>query len=250
MRNVLDNSENAQISAHITVLPTGFVGQAQPPSNPETEPLIKPGRGGYRPGAGRKPRVEPMPDDTERWYCIRTFIGQDLTADIATRVAGYQVFAPTVWKPPTITTRDRNGIVRPALPARIVPLFLCYFFTKFRRADARWTEILHLPGVRNILSSTPGHPIAVPDHVIDAIRLPLHPNGCDYRLQSPVRAAPIAKDARVRVMSGPMADAMADALVGICHMSDGKRVKVLLQIMGRAVSVNMAQSAVEVMPDA
>lgn len=247
---MLDNTESLHDSARVTVPPMQFVGAAQFQGNSGIDELIKPGRGGYRPGAGRKPKVERMPDDTERWYCVRTFIGQDLTADIATRVAGYEVFAPTLWKPPTLTTRDRNGIVRPALPARIVPLFLSYFFSKFRRADAHWTEILHLPGVRNIISSTPGHPIAVPDHVIDAIRAPLHPNGCDYRLQSPAKAAPIAKGVRVRVTSGPMADAMEQDLIGICEMSDGKRVKVLLQIMGRAVSVSMAQSVVEVMPNA
>lgn len=267
---MLDNTESLHDSARVTVPPMQFLGAAQlsaiSSQAPETSSKIngwggpransggaRPNSGGYREGSGRKPKVvtkDGPPDDTERWYCVRTFIGQDLTADIATRVAGYEVFAPTLWKPPTLTTRDRNGIVRPALPARIVPLFLSYFFSKFRRADAHWTEILHLPGVRNIISSTPGHPIAVPDHVIDAIRAPLHPNGCDYRLQSPAKAAPIAKGVRVRVMSGPMADAMEQDLIGICEMSDGKRVKVLLQIMGRAVSVSMAQSVVEVMPNA
>jgi transcription antitermination factor NusG len=253
---VLDNPEIAHKSARATVPPPQLGGEAPCLGNPEPETLIKPGRGGYRPGAGRKPRVipEPVVDETERWYCVRTnwssetpyYPEADLIADIEIRRAGFTVFAPTIWKAPVPTKRDDKGRIIPAIGARVVPLFPRYLFVQFVRSRPDWYCIRRLPGVRMIFGSAPDRPTPVPDAAIDAIRAQCAPNGCIYPPDPDKRAPRLEQGSKVRVLTGPMADAMEQDLLGICEMSDGKRVKVLLQIMGRAVSVTMAQSAVEV----
>ena len=78
--------------------------------------------------------------------------------------------------------RDVNGIVRHGLPDRIE--LRRYFFVRFDRTDFGWTKILRLPGVRPIISSQVGFPIAVPDNVIEAIQGRAHANGCLYPILS------------------------------------------------------------------
>jgi transcription antitermination factor NusG len=122
-------------------------------------------------------------------------------ADIETRLAGFLVFAPTIWEPATKIRRNVNGIVRRGLPDRIEPLFCRYFFVRFDRTDFGWTKILRLPGVRPIISSQVGFPIAVPDNVIEAIQGRAHANGCLYP-NIPANAARLAKGTRVRPLAG------------------------------------------------
>lgn len=216
--------------------------------NPEFNQVPLPfGHGGSRPGAGRKPKpappiIEPEPEE-EHWYCVCTKPGKDLSADIETRLAGFLVFSPTIWKPATEIRRDAQGIIRRGLPDRIEPLFRRYFFARFNRADFSWTKILHLPGdpVQRIISSTLGFPIAVPDSVIEAIQSRAHANGCLYP-HAPAQAVRLPSGTRVRPVEGAFADLVGD----LSEMSDGKRVRVLLSIMGRQVPVVMPQSAVEV----
>jgi transcription antitermination factor NusG len=211
--------------------------------------------GGFRPGSGRKPKaIEPvlLPEpEGERWYCVCTDPGKDLTADIETRLAGFLVFAPTIWKPATKIRRDVNGVVRRGLPDRIEPLFRRYFFTRFDRTDFSWTKILHLPGVRRIISSTLGFPIAVPDsfidtlqgfdRTVDGVRYVARPNGCIYP-EAPSSAPKLAAGTRVKPLEGAFVDMVGE----LAEMSDRGRVKVLLQMFGAQRAVEMDQAAVEV----
>ncbi len=205
--------------------------------------------GGARAGAGRKPNAPPPTYvDIEHWYCVRARYGGDITADIAIRRAGFTLFTPSLWKPGTPARRDRHGALRPARPERIVPLFPRYLFVRFRRVADTWRPIWELPGVECILSTAPETPTPVPDGAIDLIRGLCAPNGCVYpdnerMLDGPapvIRMPPIAPGTRTRLTAGPMAD-----LAGICTWSDGKRVRLLLEIMGRAVSVTVPRLAVE-----
>jgi transcription antitermination factor NusG len=215
------------------------------------------GWGGARVGSGRKRKPDlPVPSwepEGEHWYCVCAKPNEDLQADIQTRLAGFLVFAPTIWKPATVMRRDINGVVRRGLPDRIEPLFRRYFFTRFDRTNFSWTKILHLPGrpVQRIISSTLGFPIAVPDsfietlqvfdRVINGVRHVARPNGCLYP-EAPAKPTMLPSGTRVRPVEG----AFVDMVGNLSQMSDGKRVKVLLEIMGRHVPVVMDQSAVEV----
>jgi hypothetical protein len=56
-------------------------------------------------------------------------------ADIQIRLAGFTVFAPSLWKAATRPRRDANGVTRPGRPDRIVPSFARYLFVRFSRTD-------------------------------------------------------------------------------------------------------------------
>jgi transcription antitermination factor NusG len=99
-----------------------------------------------------------------------------------------------------------------------------------------------MPGVDGIFSSTPERPVPVPDQAIDGIRAQCWANDCVYPPSHGGRpAAPLAVGIRARMRDGPLRE-----LPGICQMSDGHRVRLLMEIMGRAVPVTVLQSAVEV----
>jgi transcription antitermination factor NusG len=217
-------------------------------SNPADSGVIKlvAGHGGARRGAGRKPAVAFQQPDEPRWYCVRTQWGQDIRADIAIRQSGFQVFAPTLWKPPSPARRSLNGAMRPAREARIIPLFSRYLFARFNLAEPGWQAIRGLPGVEAILSSTPESPTPVPEPALEAVRSLCAPNGCvyppgwEFGRVAPVQR-PLEAGCHLRVLYGPLADH-----VGICQMSDGRRVELLLEILGRTVRTRINQCDVEV----
>jgi transcription antitermination factor NusG len=200
--------------------------------------------GGARPGAGRprKPPVQPMSSSALRWYCVRTKHREELTADTEMRVAGFTVFTPTIWKPPEEMRRYTNGSIRRARPARVVPMFRRYVFVQFDISEPGWPGIKDLDGVDHIFS-TPngagqGKPSPISDAAIEWIRALLSPNGCLYPPGH--HDTPIEVGTSLKLLDGPLIDRAA-----ICQMSDGKRVRMLMQMFNRDVPVTVAQSAVE-----
>jgi transcription antitermination factor NusG len=179
------------------------------------------------------------------WFCVRTLPGLHLTADIEIRLAGFEVFNPTMWKAAVPARRGPNGSLRPALPVRIVPLFPRYLMARFHRSVDPWTRIRSLAGVDSILGTDPRTPAAVPDEAIALIRSRLMPNDCLYPDNVELRdAGPVvhvAPGTRARLLEGPLAD-----IAGICQWSDDKRVRLLLSLLGREVVVTVERSAVEV----
>jgi transcription antitermination factor NusG len=218
-------------------------------SSAQNQGLIKRGRGGPRPGAGRKLQSK-LPGRLEalRWFCARTEFDRELLADIEIRLAGFEVFAPTIWKPATVARRSANGVLRAALPDRIVPLFRRYLFVRFRRDGDDWRQIRHFPNVAvEILGTTPETPTPMPDAAIALIRsLPgmamnncLYPPNVELRAAGPVVHLPPGSN--VRLLEGPLAD-----LTGICQWSNDRRVRLLLSLLGREVFVTVPRTAVEV----
>jgi transcription antitermination factor NusG len=210
-------------------------------------PAIKFAHGGVRPGAGRKPApvitAQPI-TDVPRWYCVRTGHGAELTADIEIRLAGFTLFAPSLWKPATPARRDAKGAMHAAKPARIVPLFPRYLFVQFVRAADAWQQIRRLPGVDGFIGASDENPSTVPEQAIALLRRMCQPNECVYppktNLQDLHAPVPLDVGSSARLLSGPMAE-----LVGIVAMSDGRRVRLLLEIMGSLVPADVEQAAVE-----
>jgi transcription antitermination factor NusG len=214
----------------------------------------RPNSGGPRPGAGRKPQpagalLHVAPAGTvPRWYCLRTHPNQEKAVDTDLRLLGFEVFAPTIFKPAIPARRLRNGVIRPARPVGIEPLFPRYFFLRFRCALDPWQPIIRWPGVDRIISVSPERPAAVPDSAIAALRALCGPNDCIYprnmelrdRRPAIVRPLPIKAGTELRILNGPFAD-----LTGICHWSNGARVKLLLNIMGGAVTLRLDRSEIE-----
>ena len=193
--------------------------------------------GGARPGAGRKPTAPPLPPSTEpHWRCVRTFPHEELTADIEIRLAGFPVFAPTLYHPPEPARRSGTGI-RSAKPGRVTPLFPRYLFVRFALADC-WQRVRFLPGVTAILSSGVDRPLVVPPQAIEAIRAMCGPLDCVQPSRASLR--PFAKGDGARLTEGPMA-----GLAGICERSSRERVTMLLSLMGREVRVTVPVASVE-----
>jgi transcription antitermination factor NusG len=133
--------------------------------------------------------------------------------------------------------RYTNGIITPARPARLAPLFPRYVFCRFSRADPSWKRIWGMIGVDALLGLAEA-PIAVPDAAIELVRSMCSENGCIY---PSTHAGPLPVGTSVRLLNGPLAD-----LAGIVEMSDGRRVRLLLQLLGQPVPVKVRQAAVEV----
>jgi transcription antitermination factor NusG len=199
--------------------------------------------GGARFGAGRPPRHSNTGLLVSRgltWHCVRTDHGGHLTADIEVRLAGFEVLNPSVWRAAEVMRRDRNGVVRPAKPDRIVQMFPRYFFTRFDLADPSWGVIEHLPGVDRLMGAAggKGSPGIVSDEAIELLLLLLEPNFCAYPANH-LHMNPIDPGTALRLLSGGM-----EGREGICEWSDGRRVRLLMHILGRPVTVNVSQGAV------
>ena len=209
--------------------------------------------GGLRSPAGGRPRkARPVPEDVFRWYCVRTAYGRELYVDIDIRLAGFTVFNPSIFKKATAPRRDAAGIMRPGRPERIEPMFRRYMFVSLNLADPSWHAIKHIADVERIMGSgsrsDPGYPVAIPDSAIALIRGLLEPNGCSYRYGHPGvhHTDPLAVGVCLRLLSDTMTGSDRQPVEGICEWSDGKRVRLLMTILGRSVPVTVAQAAVEV----
>jgi transcription antitermination factor NusG len=214
--------------------------------------------GGARAGAGRPRKPSPVdsaPPDVYRWYVARCAHGMTELADREIRLAGFTVFAPTIFKPAIAARRDAAGVIRPGKPDRVEWLFVRYCIVSLNlarptscpadpSAPPYWRDVLACDGVERIISGyrdgTPGAPIAVPDAAIDWVRGLLGPNDCIDGGVHHHHAEPIARGTRLRLLDGSMPDR-----VGVCSMSDGERVVLLMNLFGRVVPVSVAQSAVE-----
>lgn len=203
--------------------------------------------GGARAGAGRPRKVVKFhkPNSEFRWYVARTFHGQTALADRALREAGYTIFAPTIFKPATSPRRDSNGVMRPGKPDRVDYLFVRYIIVSLNLADPGWRDVVNPEfGVERIIcgghlsNGMIGLPIAVPDAAVDEVRELLNENDClDYRV---IKAKPFDVGTKVRFTEGAMLDREA-----VVEMSDGARVMLLLNLLGRPIKLTVEQSAVE-----
>lgn len=171
------------------------------------------------------------------WYVVRTAHHAERLATIEIGVNGFDVFCPMLRLPESPARRYTNGAVRPARPARVVPLFRRYLFARFDRQREPWRTILRMPGVETIISNAPEKPVPVPQEAIEGLM-----DLCDevgvYKPPSPP-PRPLMRGSRLKVLSGPFADH-----VGFCQMSSGKRVQMLMEIMGQSVTVSMSQTDV------
>jgi transcription antitermination factor NusG len=110
----------------------------------------------------------------------------------------------------------------------ISPVFPGYVFVALDVERARWRSINGTLGVARLLSAE-GRPIPVPSGVVEAFILSLDEVGL---LHFDLALRP---GQSVSVVAGPFAQSL-----GVLQRLDGKgRVRVLLEIMGGAVSVTM-----------
>ena len=133
---------------------------------------------------------------------------------------------PTIVKSVWTKTRKRRIVNRPMFPG--------YLFVQLPLGNEQWNRVRSVPGIRDFLK-TMGRPVTVPSLAIDKINLKVE----EMKLPPKERQA-FWKGKQVEVMAGPFATFLGP----IERMSGNDRVKVMLDIFGRGVEVDLHESEI------
>ena len=153
-----------------------------------------------------------------RWYLVHTRPNSERKAEINLKAQGLKTFLPQFEK--TIRHARRLTTVRR-------PLFARYLFVSLDIARDRWLSINSTIGVSRLVAQE-GRPTAVPLGIVETLLA--HSDAGITRLDHA-----LAQGQRVRILSGPLADFTAT----IMRLDARRRVDVLLEVMGSAVSVSV-----------
>jgi transcription elongation factor/antiterminator RfaH len=161
--------------------------------------------------------------DPARWYVVRSLPRKERTAQEHLYRQGFQTYLPLLTSASTLA----------GSAAHQAAFFPGYLFVRLSLARDRWRSVNGTIGVANMLH-VGGHPTPAPhglvEHLIDKTNK-FGELGFEDVLQ-PGRA--------VRVIGGPF-----DRLLGTFEGLDGtERALVLLNMMGRPVSVSISRGAV------
>ncbi len=153
-----------------------------------------------------------------RWYLVHTRPNSERKAELNLEAQGFRTFLPQFEK--TIRHARRLATVRR-------PLFARYLFVSLDIARDRWVSINSTIGVSRLVAHE-GRPTAVPFGIVETLLA--HSDAGLTRLDHS-----LAQGQRVRILSGPLADFTAT----IMRLDARRRVDVLLEVMGSAVSVSV-----------
>jgi transcription elongation factor/antiterminator RfaH len=162
---------------------------------------------------------EPLREDTngDRWYVVHTQPHAELRVVANLLRQEFRPFCPLLAK----TVRHARKVTQTQ-----APLFPNYLFVSLDVSRDRWRSVNGTFGVVRLL--TYGDvPIPVPKGIVESIEARLSAEGVNDWSSS------FACGQVVRICDGPFAD-----LVGrIEHLDGARRVRILLDLMGRAVTV-------------
>ena len=158
-----------------------------------------------------------------RWYVVHTQPCAESQAISRLELQGYRVICP----------RYRR-VVRHARKARSVlaPLFPNYLFVRLDISRDQWRSVNGTRGVVRLLMQG-GMPQPVPNGIVEGLQARMREGGTiDWRSALQVGGT-------VRIVDGPFAE-----LVGTLeHLDAAGRVRVLLALLGRSVSVALRSEA-------
>jgi transcriptional antiterminator RfaH len=160
-----------------------------------------------------------------RWYVVSTRPHQETRAALNLTRQGFDVWLPQVRK-----TRRHARRIEEA----IGPLFPGYLFVAFDSSRQPWHSINGTCGVRRLICQE-DQPIRVPDSLITELQGRREADG--YFIATKSAWLPGSK---VRFLEGPFADCVATIL----NLSDGERVLLLLDILGRPVTTMARQGII------
>ena len=162
--------------------------------------------------------------DEARWYAVHTQPMRENVAQGQLQIQTFETFLPTRLK--TVRHARRMRTV-------LAPLFPRYLFVRVNVARERWRCINGTIGVTGlVMQGEMPHP--VPHGVVEALEAAADPRGL-------IRFEEVLKPGcRVRVMAGPFADQLGT----LGRIGDADRVRVLLQIMGSEVPVEVPRQLV------
>lgn len=150
-------------------------------------------------------------------YVVQTTDPSIATTKIAVAELMEALF-PTVWLATREPYTDRHRKTR-IIEASLFP---GYLFVEFDPSMQDWKTIPQLRGVRRILGSSPIHPTALPVGAVERLRADF--NAGEFK---PKVEPGIVAGERLVVIAGPFA-----GHVGLCELSSGERVEVMLKLLG------------------
>jgi transcription elongation factor/antiterminator RfaH len=157
-----------------------------------------------------------------RWYLVHTRPNNERKAELNLQAQGLKTFLPQIEK--TVRHARRLATVRR-------PLFARYLFVSLDIGRDQWFPINSTIGVSRLVAQE-GRPIPLPFGIVETLLA--HSDAGLTRLDHS-----LAQGQRVRILSGPLADFTAT----IMRLDARRRVDVLLELMGGAVSVSVDRRA-------
>jgi transcriptional antiterminator RfaH len=157
-----------------------------------------------------------------RWCVVHTQPRGEKRAEHNLRIQGYAIFAPLIWRK-----------IRHARQFKSVeiPLFPRYIFVKLDLSRDRWRSINGTAGVSKLVTVL-DRPLPLPEGLVETL-MTAHACRSQWALGDEFQV-----NKPVQMSYGPFAE-----LIGrIQRVDDRGRVHVLLEIMGRAVSVQTTVS--------
>jgi len=158
----------------------------------------------------------------ERWFLVYTLPKKELHAQLYLGLQNFRTYLPRMRK--TIRHARKLSTVN-------APLFPRYLFIVLDLTRDPWLSVSNTIGVSSLFICD-GRPLPVPEGIVENLILAADGQNI-IRLDDELRPGQ-----RIRVLNGPFAD-----LIGLVHRLDGpERVRILLDIMGGAVSFNVNRS--------
>jgi len=173
-----------------------------------------------RSGTGRGLALE----GNERWFLVHTLPHNERCAALHLGAQGFRTHFPTIEK--TIRHARQLRTVR-------APLFPRYLFLILNPQRDRWLSVQGTAGVSSLFTCD-GRPVPVPQGIVET----LIENTDEANLT--LFSSGLTTGQPVRILSGPFVD-----FIGTLERLDaGGRVRVLLEMMGTAVSVALRRTAI------
>ena len=165
------------------------------------------------------------PGHDPRWFVVETYWSFEGKVAKSLNEQGYRVFYPEVvaeWR----RKRNRKADQRS-------PLFPRYIFVNFDVNQTPWRPIYGTTGVVRIFGVNPEAPTPLPHGVIEELL---------GRPEIPAKYAPPDLTGKIlEINEGPM-----QHFTGVCTWSTAKRVRVLMQLFERDVTIELYRYQTEV----
>lgn len=163
------------------------------------------------------------PEGGARWYVAQTKPFSENRALSNLTRQGYQTFLPQLRR----TVRHARKV-----SAKLVPLFPSYLFIRLDPGQQAWSAINGTYGVARLIMQNE-RPRPVPSGLVESLQAQVGSDGVFSW------AAALTIGQPVRIAEGPFVD-----FVGTLEQLDGAgRVRVLLDLLGRSVSVALRREA-------
>lgn len=179
------------------------------------------------PDGGALSAARPEPDP--RWFVLQTNYHAERVADATLKRAGYETFLPLVRE------LRRDPVLKTMTHKVDVLCFPGYLFIKFCPLTDPWRwPVLKAQGVKRIFCTMTDCPIPVPRGQIEKLM-----EEADARQVLETEAPPFPPGAELTVTAGPFM-----GRDGVCQWSSETRTRLLMEVLGAMVAVEVARGAV------